>query len=198
MFDVGVQTARAIRAIAAGTPALQAASADSRANGNGSLMRALPLALWHRGPDADLVASGAAAALRATIAATADPTEREADEAELELHIRPDDASPGHGGGYVDCLRSARWAVAQGDYERVVKVAIALGGDTDTTACVAGGIAGVSARGGDPAALARGPARPGAVRPADRAAARARGGVTRRTLARRRLSYVCIYTQCAC
>jgi ADP-ribosylglycohydrolase len=33
--------------------------------------------------------------------------------------------------------------VAQGTYEEVVKTAIALGHDTDTTACVAGGIAGI-------------------------------------------------------
>lgn len=43
----------------------------------------------------------------------------------------------------VDCLRSARWATEQGDYEATVKAAIRLGRDTDTTACVAGGIAGL-------------------------------------------------------
>jgi ADP-ribosyl-[dinitrogen reductase] hydrolase len=39
-------------------------------------------------------------------------------------------------------LRSARVAVAAGGYEQVVKAAIGLGRDTDTTAAVAGGIAG--------------------------------------------------------
>ena len=43
----------------------------------------------------------------------------------------------------VDCLRSARWALGQGTYEDVVRAAIRLGNDTDTTACVAGGLAGV-------------------------------------------------------
>ena len=43
----------------------------------------------------------------------------------------------------VDSLRSARWAVEQGNYEQVVRAAIRLGRDTDTTACVAGGIAGL-------------------------------------------------------
>ena len=43
----------------------------------------------------------------------------------------------------VDCLHSARGAVAAGPYEVAVKAAVALGDDTDTTACVAGGIAGV-------------------------------------------------------
>jgi ADP-ribosyl-[dinitrogen reductase] hydrolase len=63
---------------------------------------------------------------------------------ELEWAIRPDDPAEGHGGGYVvDCLRSARWAVEQGPYETAVRAAIGLGHDTDTTAAVAGGIAGI-------------------------------------------------------
>ncbi len=65
--------------------------------------------------------------------------------AELDHHIRPDDAPLGQGSGYVvDTLRSARWAVETTDsYETAVRAAIALGHDTDTTACVAGGIAGL-------------------------------------------------------
>jgi ADP-ribosyl-[dinitrogen reductase] hydrolase len=63
---------------------------------------------------------------------------------ELEDHVRPDDPAPGTGTPYVvDALRSARWCVAQGGYERVVRAAVALGHDTDTTACIAGGIAGL-------------------------------------------------------
>jgi hypothetical protein len=62
----------------------------------------------------------------------------------MEWSIRPDDPPEGDGSGYVvDCLRSARWAVETGDYEQVVKSAISLGQDTDTTACVAGGMAGI-------------------------------------------------------
>lgn len=52
----------------------------------------------------------------------------------------------GSGGHAVDALRSARQVVELGDYEAVVKAAVALGNDTDTTACIAGGIAGL--RGG--------------------------------------------------
>jgi ADP-ribosylglycohydrolase len=63
---------------------------------------------------------------------------------ELEGAVRPDSPEPGRGSGYVvDCLRSARDCMAAGPYERVVKAAIALGHDTDTTAAVAGGIAGL-------------------------------------------------------
>ena len=175
VFDVGIQTAQAIRAMMAGAPAATAGSTDERANGNGSLMRVLPLALWHRGGDAELVADAQAQSrvthghLRSQICCalyclwarrvlddTPDPWQAAVatlralygagspELAELEFHIRPDDPPEGQGSGYVvDCLRSARLALAAGGYEQVVKAAIALGHDTDTTACVAGGIAGL-------------------------------------------------------
>ena len=175
VFDIGIQTGRALASIKSGVPALQAGATEERALGNGSLMRALPLALWHRGTDGELVADAraqsrvthghlraqlccalyclwarrllddvrgpwadAVAALRTLYAE--DTPER----AELEFHIRPDEPPEGQGSGYVvDTLRSARWALGAGSYEQVVKVAIGLGNDTDTTACVAGGIAGM-------------------------------------------------------
>lgn len=43
----------------------------------------------------------------------------------------------------VDSLWSARWALKQPTYERVVRAAIRLGNDTDTTAAIAGGLAGI-------------------------------------------------------
>ncbi len=56
----------------------------------------------------------------------------------------PDEEPAGRGSGYVvDCLRSARLALTAGSYESVVRAAIRLGNDTDTTACVAGGLAGL-------------------------------------------------------
>lgn len=55
VFDVGVQTARAIGQLKRGVPPLEAGAGGEYANGNGSLMRVLPLALWHQGSDADLV-----------------------------------------------------------------------------------------------------------------------------------------------
>ena len=68
--------------------------------------------------------------------------------------VRPDDAATGRGSGYVvDALRSARDVQTAGTYERVVRAAIRLGHDTDTTACLAGGIAGL--RGGLAAIPAR-------------------------------------------
>ncbi|WP_245982667.1 ADP-ribosylglycohydrolase family protein [Trinickia fusca] len=48
------------------------------------------------------------------------------------------------GGGYVvDTLAGALWTLQQLDYAAVVRAAIALGNDTDTTAAVAGGLAGI-------------------------------------------------------
>lgn len=68
-----------------------------------------------------------------------------AERTELDTHIRPREPYPVRGSGYVvDCLHSARRALEQGSsYEQVVRRAISLGNDTDTTACVAGGIAGI-------------------------------------------------------
>lgn len=55
-----------------------------------------------------------------------------------------DDPPLGRGSGYVvDSLRSARMVLEAGSYEAVVKAAVALGDDTDTTAAIAGGIAGL-------------------------------------------------------
>jgi ADP-ribosyl-[dinitrogen reductase] hydrolase len=52
---------------------------------------------------------------------------------------------PVAGSGYcVDSLHSAKQALEVGtDYESVVKHAISLGNDTDTTACIVGGLAGI-------------------------------------------------------
>ena len=175
VFDVGIQTSQAIRNMIAGTPTSQAGRTDENANGNGSLMRVLPLALWHRGSDIALV-EDAHRQSRAThgharaqvccalyclwarrilqnaanpwddaVAAIRGIYDHDSQEyAELESAIRPDDPPEGHGSGYVvDSLRSARWALQAGGYEQAVKAAISLGHDTDTTACIAGGIAGI-------------------------------------------------------
>lgn len=175
VFDIGVQTHRALSRLATGTPPHTAGPAGERDNGNGSLMRVLPLALWHRGPDVDLVLlamrqslpthghpraqlacafyclwvravlSGASSAwdaaalrLREIALALALPS------AELDLILDPAQAKAVRGSGYVvDTLWSARAALDDGtDFEACVRNAILLGHDTDTTAAVAGGVAG--------------------------------------------------------
>jgi ADP-ribosyl-[dinitrogen reductase] hydrolase len=175
VFDVGIQTGRALHRLRAGVPAVEAGGTDEQGKGNGSLMRVLPLALWHRGTDGELVADAdtqsqvthghplprVCCALyvlwaRRTLDEAPDPwgeavttlrelyPESTPQRAELEWAVRPDEPPEGQGGGYVvDCLRSARLALTAGTYEQAVKAAIALGNDTDTTACVAGGIAGL-------------------------------------------------------
>jgi ADP-ribosyl-[dinitrogen reductase] hydrolase len=175
VFDVGIQTRRALEALADGTAAASAGPAGEWDNGNGSLMRVLPLALWHRGSDEELVVDARRQSLvthghlrsqlccalyclwaRRLLEAAADPWgaavqslrricgEQSVERRELEEAIRPDELPRGEGTGYVvDCLHSARLALAAGGYEAVVRAAVALGNDTDTTACVAGGIAGL-------------------------------------------------------
>ena len=175
VFDIGITTSTALANVRAGVPALDAGPTAEHALGNGSLMRALPLALWHRGTDAELAADAAAQSrvthghpraqvccalfclwARRILDDTPDPwgeavaalralyPNGSAERAELEVNVRPDDAPHGLGRGYVvDSLRSARMVQRAGDYAAVVRAAVALGHDTDTTACVAGGIAGL-------------------------------------------------------
>ncbi|RII33089.1 ADP-ribosylglycohydrolase family protein [Clostridium chromiireducens] len=64
---------------------------------------------------------------------------------ELENNILPDDILIESGTGYVvDCLKSSFKVISESNtYEEVIKKSIALGNDTDTTAAVAGGLAGI-------------------------------------------------------
>lgn len=176
VFDVGVQTAQAIRQIQQGMPSLYAGSMDERANGNGSLMRSLPVVLWYRGDDAGLielaeqqsrpthahrrsrvccalyclwaryVAAGDITAWQTAVKTLRQhyQTDDIATE-QLEFFIRPDDDIIGTGSGYVvDSLRSAKQIFdLQLDFKSSIKAAIALGDDTDTTACIAGGVIGL-------------------------------------------------------
>ena len=146
-----------------------------RDNGNGSLMRVLPLALWHRGTDDELIRDAARQSLvthahprsqvccalycmwvRAALHGASDPwtdatrrvrafsAQRPAWMLELDEHIRPEREPSGTGSGYVvDCLHSARLATQEPTFEQVMRRAVSLGDDTDTTAAVAGGFAGV-------------------------------------------------------
>lgn len=176
VFDIGLQTYRAIEALKAGVPPEQSGPAGEYDNGNGALMRVLPLALWHRGDDQSLIDMAAKQCLpthghprsavacamfclwaRAELAgaesswdiaeaslrdlgpATGLPSE------EIDLVLDPAHLQRANGTGYVvDTLWSARLVLDEArDYAEVVRRAIALGNDTDTTAAVAGGIAGI-------------------------------------------------------
>lgn len=181
VFDVGVQTAGAIARLRRGVDPLEAGASDERNNGNGSLMRVLPLALIHVGSDEELVRdamlqsrlthghaqSRVACALyclwvrqflrgesglepveawRCAVASARSFFAQHVEERDvLERLIRPDEPAEGTGSGWViDTLRSARMIVERGpSFEDAVVEAVRLGHDTDTTACVVGGIVGV-------------------------------------------------------
>lgn len=175
VFDVGIQTANAIRELKSGVKPLLAGGFDEYSNGNGSLMRVLPLVLWHQGTNEELIRDAelqsrithahprsqvccalyclwargilnrdedawknAVEFLREFYATDRDKI------AELDFHIRPQDEHKISGSGYVvDSLFSAKAVCENANYEMTVKSAVALGNDTDTTACIAGGIAGL-------------------------------------------------------
>lgn len=175
VFDVGIQTSHALERYRQKTPAHQCGGRGERENGNGSLMRVLPMALWHQGTDEELVNLACAqsvvthAHLRSQMACAlyclwarrllegeehawdaavtalrAMVPEGHAARVELDTHLVPPLRVAGRGSGYVvDSVRSARDVLEKGTYEVVVREAIGLGHDTDTTACIAGGLAGV-------------------------------------------------------
>ncbi len=178
VFDCGLQTREAIQALIDGVSPESSGPNEEFDNGNGSLMRVLPLALWHKGPADELVREAgrqsaithgppraqvccafyclwarqllegasdgwqeAAQALGLVYEATPDL------KAELDFVLAPSHGQRISGSGYVlDTLWTARRALQESSYQSVVRQAIRFGNDTDTSACVAGGLAGI--RGG--------------------------------------------------
>lgn len=175
VFDIGIQTGEALRRLAGGATPYESGLAGERNNGNGGLMRSLPLALLLRGSGARLVAvaheqcaithahprSQVCCALyclwaRRELEGAACPWENAVADLdviyanslvhrrELREVVLPAANGRACGTGYVvDSLHSARIACAEDSYRNVVIAAVALGNDTDTTACLAGGIAGI-------------------------------------------------------
>ena len=181
VFDCGVQTAAAIGRLRDGVPPHESGGASERENGNGPLMRLLPLALWHAGSDEELVRDAHLQSLpthghprslvacafyclivRGYLTAKADswtwadqrleeiytvlPDERERSELlnELDVLRRFPKTDQPRGTGYVlDTLWSARKALEGDSFEDVARTAILFGHDTDTTAAVACGLAGI-------------------------------------------------------
>lgn len=175
LFDIGITTSRALSRLRNGIPALEAGGRDERDNGNGSLMRILPIALVDPRLSIRTVAEQAASASRLTHAhpraqvacavycAAARRLLEEPAGVDSALSAALDDArlagSSEHlveldnligyglrsGSGYVlDTFWSAWSAFASSSsYRETVEKAIRLGHDTDTTACIAGGLAGL-------------------------------------------------------
>jgi ADP-ribosylglycohydrolase/protein-tyrosine phosphatase len=177
-FDIGNATFAALKALRAGSPAIEAGPSGDRDCGNGSLMRILPLALVERDLPAPRLVERAHLASRVThghprcqvacalyclvvvgllrgvgpgaslVEARAGAREIYAADPSLAAHLAALDeieAWPGRrGGGYViDSFWSA-WDAFAGatDYADTIRRAIAYGNDTDTTAAIAGGLAG--------------------------------------------------------
>ncbi|MGF6769474.1 ADP-ribosyl-[dinitrogen reductase] hydrolase [Paraburkholderia sp. GAS199] len=181
VFDVGIQTGKALSRLRDGVSPCESGGRDEWSNGNGSLMRVLPLALWHVGTDETLVHDAHMQSLpthahprslvacafcvlvaRAYLRKVADPwswadqrleeiyngwpdrQEQIALQAELDmLRSFPKTDQP-RGTGYVlDTIWSAREAMKETSFEDVATAAICFGNDTDTTAAVACGLAGI-------------------------------------------------------
>lgn len=185
VFDIGIATSQALSRIAAGTPAELAGGADEYSNGNGSLMRILPVALWfataptgtlldavhrassitHRHPRSQMACGLYALLVRELLVGLA-PEEayhralicfadvyQQAPYAAERLHFQQlgakqfanlPDSAIGSSGYVIDTLTASIWCLlTTGSLREAVLKAVNLGSDTDTTGCVAGGLAGV-------------------------------------------------------
>lgn len=162
VFDIGNQTRRAIDEIEYGIRALDRTDGDF-ANGNGSLMRGLAPALVatsaehaHEIGTYQTIATHNTELCKAACGAYAALAYLLLNGMEFEdalkkaLSIKRSKLLASHkhkepcGTGFVaDSFWSAVYAMRQGtDFKSVIRYAISLGEDTDTTACIAGGLAG--------------------------------------------------------
>ena len=184
VFDIGNTVARAIDKMKAGFPAVECGGSAEYDNGNGSLMRVLPLAFYlreqeakqqvkviedvsaitHRHPISKfsclfyikmamclLVDYDKKSAYRATV----DYVKKELSNSYSDIFPQFDRLLHGKiqnatmrsirsSGFVIDTLEAAIWCFIKTDsYRECIFKAINLGGDTDTIACIAGGLAGI-------------------------------------------------------
>jgi ADP-ribosylglycohydrolase len=187
VFDVGMTTARSIARIASGMKAELAGENAESANGNGSLMRMLPVALRfhdqptskllehvhrasalpHRHPRSQMSCGLYALTIRELLAGSLPQEAWARGQAVFRQFYEPDPywsaeldtflplladtlaqttESEIESGGYVlHTLHASLWCLLTTScYKDCVLKAVNLGGDTDTTGCVAGGLAGVA------------------------------------------------------
>ena len=142
VFDYGGTTARALHTGKGGS--------GERDNGNGSLMRIAPLAFTDATDDEICEVSAITHAHRTSTDACVIFIElmRDVMNDALPSWVLQLKDVPEHeirSGGFVrDTLKAATWCfVNTNSYEDCVLAAVNLGDDTDTTACVAGGLAGI-------------------------------------------------------
>lgn len=183
VFDIGNATSCALNRISLGTPALEAGGDSESDNGNGSLMRILPVVLANLHAEEDVFATRLEQASAIThgharskmacvffglvvqeLTKGKEPPEAlrlaqrvfgrlYADSEELDTFrdlLRHDLASEPEdhirSGGYVmETLTASLWCLlTTSSFSECVLKAVNLGSDTDTTGCVAGGLAGVA------------------------------------------------------
>lgn len=144
LFDIGGTTARALQ--------MGRGCSGERDNGNGSLMRILPLAFTDATDDEVRAVSAITHAHQTSCGACVRMVRvaRELAAGAGPLDVAGDLAGVPEGevrsGGYVlDTERAALWCLAStSSYASCVLAAVNLGDDTDTTAAVAGGLAGIA------------------------------------------------------
>ena len=157
VFDIGNTTRKAIGLYMQGVGVESCGGRSVADNGNGSLMRILPLAFVpHTDEDvaavsalthAHPISTGACeeyVRIAELLLAGGGPEEA-ARLYDDEYDIRKKPRAEVRSGGYVlDTLDAAVWCFATtSSYRECVLKAVNLGGDTDTTAAVAGGLAGI-------------------------------------------------------
>lgn len=182
VFDIGIATRKALRLIEQGCPAELAGGQDQYDNGNGSLMRILPVALAFHPNDetlfrshlerASAITHGHArskmactfyglmvralmnglcpqTALHQAQACFAGIYERYDEFSHFITVMQPTlgtlpESQIGSGGYVMETLTAALWCLlTTSSFSECVLKAVNLGDDTDTTGCVAGGLAGV-------------------------------------------------------
>ena len=185
VFDIGGTTRDAIENLLAGVSPVMAGGIEERNNGNGSLMRILPLAYYHKSLTfSELLervhqvssithrttlcqmAGGIYISIAINLLRGDEPTTAylQGIEAVRDIYNQPPYSSEIHrfsrvfsgqihhlpvdeiqSGGYViDSLEAAIWCLLNStSYSEAVLKAVNLGGDTDTTAAIAGGLAGI-------------------------------------------------------
>lgn len=183
VFDIGNATSSALNRISLGTPALEAGGQSESDNGNGSLMRILPVVLANLHATEDIFVARLEEASAIThrharskmacvffgmmVRALHDGLRREeallqtracfagiyerssefshfSDLLHADLGLRSESGI--RSGGYVmETLTSSLWCLLTTEsFSECVLKAVNLGSDTDTTGCVAGGLAGVA------------------------------------------------------
>lgn len=154
-FDIGSTTVAALHRFKQKPWEPFAGTEDERTAGNGSLMRLAPIPIWFHDNELEL-SHWAAQSSRLThshpecldacrvFAEMLAAAIHGADRSVLNALGKPYESEEGTGRGYVrDCLESALWAFrTTSTFEACILAAVNLGNDADTTAAVAGQIAG--------------------------------------------------------